>query len=119
MLKSAEKFRKKWIFLLAIASALYGILSIIKIGLDQAIFEGILFLIIANTFAIAVYCIQRKKVNLKQKSVQTTVFLSMGFLFIILGSTAIVNVGIAGFGYVLFLAGLFLQNKTHRKVLNA
>ena len=30
-----------------------------------------------------------------------------------------VNVGIAGFGYVLFLAGLFLQNKTHREVLNA
>ena len=119
MLKSAEKFRKKWMFLLAIASTLYGILSVVKIWADQAIFEGILFLIIANTFAIAVYCIQRKKVYLKPESVHTTVFLSMGFVFIVLGSSAIGNVGIAGFGYVLFLAGLFLQNKRDKEVLNA
>ena len=119
MLKSAKNIRRIWMLLLAITSALYGILSIVKIGADQAIFEGILFLIIANTFAVAVYYIQCKKVYLRPESVQTTVFLSMGFIFIILGSTAIGNVGIAGFGYVLFLAGLFLQKKTHKEVLNA
>ncbi|OYT16506.1 MAG: hypothetical protein B7C24_07420 [Bacteroidetes bacterium 4572_77] len=111
MSKSAVQLQKIWTYLLAITSVLFAAIAIIKIAMEEAFLQGFLMLVIANTFAVAVYLFQSGRLIINPTSRATIVFLSMGFIFIIVGSSALQNVGIAGFGYVLFVAGLFLQKE--------
>ena len=84
-----EKFRKIWIFLLGFASILFVVIGLAKIIADKEYLEGTTKLVIAITLLIAAILIYSKKIILHYDSIGVTVFLNMGFIFLIIGGASI------------------------------
>jgi hypothetical protein len=108
-MKNTDRFRLFWILLLGIGGLLFLGSGLAELWGEGALVAGLMKILIAGTLAAVTWLLFRKKLNPKYDSKAGKVFLGLGYAFLMLGGFAIENVGIAGFGYVLLLAGLFYK----------
>lgn len=103
--KSKTKdFNKTWIVLLAITASLFLIVGVAKTVMDKEFLNGIQYLISSLLFYVTMFFLIKKKICIQYKSTKSSVFLTLGFIFLIIGLNY--NIGVWLFGLIFFIGGI-------------
>lgn len=98
---------KTWITLYAIVSALFSIIGLVMINIDNNYFTGTQYVITAAIYATAIFLIKKK--NFKPNF--SNPMLNLGFIFSVIGLSNQIgpgmHMGIWSLGIIFFIYGFF------------
>ncbi len=110
-MKKKKNLKKTWMFLWSISAVLFVVIGSTMIIFDNAILNGLQYILTSIIFGVALLFMKQKKIHPDFSDPK----LSLGFIFSVIGLTSplgTIMIGMWVLGVVLFLSGLFLIKNT-------